>query len=92
MAVENGAVIRTNAEVTEILCDGGSAVGVRLADGLEYRAKTIVSNCTPYRTILELIPRQSHVSQLFPEDYVNHIRHVGTKYKMSIYNTNAIFL
>lgn len=50
-----GATIRTGAAISEIVVRNGAAVGVRLADGEEVRAKTIVSNADPKRTFLHLL-------------------------------------
>ena len=38
----HGATLRTDAEVAKVLVESGRAVGVRLADGEEIRAKTAV--------------------------------------------------
>ncbi|MHB2021389.1 MAG: phytoene desaturase family protein [Candidatus Xenobia bacterium] len=50
-----GVEVRTGAEVAEILLDGGAAVGVRLSDGQELRAATVVSTLDPKRTFLNLM-------------------------------------
>ena len=55
-AVEEGAEIRTDSEVDEILVRAGRAYGVRLADGTEIEAGTILSNADPRRTFLSLVP------------------------------------
>ncbi|HML31837.1 phytoene desaturase family protein [Sporomusa sphaeroides] len=55
---ENGAVIRTNSEVKEIIVENGKAVGVRTQDA-EYRAPIIVSNADGRRTLLDLLPAGS---------------------------------
>ncbi|WP_293394972.1 NAD(P)/FAD-dependent oxidoreductase [Nevskia sp.] len=55
-ARERGVEIRCNAEVAEILVEGGQARGVRLADGELIRAKTVVSNATPEMTFRKLLP------------------------------------
>jgi phytoene dehydrogenase-like protein len=52
-----GAEVRTAAEVTRIDVREGRAVGVVLADGTDYRARTIVSNADPKRTFLGLVGR-----------------------------------
>jgi phytoene dehydrogenase-like protein len=54
-AIEQGVVIRTETEVERILVDGSRATGVRLADGEELFAPTIVSNADPKRTFLKLV-------------------------------------
>lgn len=46
-----GGEIRTNCEVTEIVCDDTHAVGVRLADGDYIEADSFISNIHPQATI-----------------------------------------
>jgi phytoene dehydrogenase-like protein len=48
-------VIRTSAEVEQVMVEGGRAVGVRLVDGSIVRAKAVVSNADPKRTFLRLV-------------------------------------
>jgi phytoene dehydrogenase-like protein len=55
----HGAVIRTGAEVSQILIKDGQARGVVLASGEELYAPIIVSNAHPQRTFLQLIDAQS---------------------------------
>ena len=50
-----GGEIQYIARVTNILMEQGKAVGVRLADGKEYRAKRIVSNATRWDTFEKLL-------------------------------------
>ncbi len=54
-AREAGAEIRVGADVTRILVDDGTAVGVALADGSEVKADAVISNADPKRTFLHLI-------------------------------------
>lgn len=56
--VKFGGEIKYKARVTEILIEKGKAVGVKLADNQEYRAKKIVSNATRWDTFGKLIPSQ----------------------------------
>jgi prolycopene isomerase len=51
-----GGKIEYQARVTEILIENGKAVGVRLANRKEYRAKRIVSNATRWDTFEKLLP------------------------------------
>ncbi|MBE9170151.1 carotene isomerase [Pleurocapsales cyanobacterium LEGE 06147] len=51
-----GGEIKYKARVTQILLEKGKAVGVKLADGMEYRAKRIVSNATRWDTFEKLLP------------------------------------
>lgn len=53
-----GGEIRYKARVTNILIENGKAVGVKLADGAEYRAKKIVSNATRWDTFGKLLPSE----------------------------------
>jgi prolycopene isomerase len=50
-----GGEIQYKARATKILVEQGKAVGVKLANGEEYRAKRIVSNATRWDTFEKLI-------------------------------------
>ncbi len=50
-----GGEIRVRAEVSQILIEGGRAIGVRLADGTEIRARTVISNADPAITLGKLV-------------------------------------
>ncbi|MBD2579007.1 carotenoid isomerase [Oscillatoria sp. FACHB-1406] len=50
-----GSAIAYKARVTNIILEHGKAVGVKLADGREYRAKRIVSNATRWDTFEKLL-------------------------------------
>ena len=54
----HGGAIRYQARVTKVLLDNGQAVGVRLADGEEIRARRVVSNATRWDTFGGLIEEQ----------------------------------
>ena len=45
VAVKYGATIKTNAEVTEIICENGRAAGARTADGTTYVAPVCMYVC-----------------------------------------------
>lgn len=51
-----GVVVETDAEVAQVLVDGGRAVGVALADGREFRAGAIASNLNPKLLYRKLVP------------------------------------
>lgn len=51
-----GGKIRYKSRVTEIICERGRAVGVKLATGEVYRAKRIASNATRWDTFGKLVP------------------------------------
>ncbi len=55
VAREAGATIRTESRVASILVEKGQARGVSLANGEELRARAVVSNCDPRRTLFELV-------------------------------------
>jgi phytoene dehydrogenase-like protein len=52
-----GVIVDTSAAVERVLVDDGRAVGVRLADGRELHAKTVVSNVNPKLLYQQLVPR-----------------------------------
>ncbi len=52
-AEAHGAVIRTDTRVAKILVHNGKAEGVRLENGEELRATTVLSNADPKRTFLQ---------------------------------------
>ena len=52
-----GVVVDTDAEVAQVRVEGGRAVGVALADGREFRARTIVSNLNPKLLYTKLVER-----------------------------------
>jgi phytoene dehydrogenase-like protein len=64
VATARGAVIRTGAEVREILVRDGRATGAVLADGEEVRGRVVLSNADPVRTYLRLVPERE-----LPDDY-----------------------
>ncbi len=51
-----GGEVVTNAEVREIVIEKGKAVGVRLEDGRELRAPTVISNAGVLNTFEHLLP------------------------------------
>ncbi|XP_022136694.1 pyridine nucleotide-disulfide oxidoreductase domain-containing protein 2 isoform X2 [Momordica charantia] len=70
-AREAGAHIITNAEVSELMVqDSGRIEGVLLADGTYVKASTVLSNATPYKTFMELMP-----SDMLPDEFLRAIKH-----------------
>jgi phytoene dehydrogenase-like protein len=57
-----GGAIRVRAEVSRILVENGRAIGVRLADGTEIRARTVISNADPDVTLRRLVGEE-HLSR-----------------------------
>ena len=51
----HGGSICYRARATKVLLEGGRAVGVRLADGREFRARRVVSNATRWDTFGQLV-------------------------------------
>ena len=65
--VRNGGQIRAVHHVDKILVDKTRAVGVRLRDGREWKAKrAVVSNTDPYSTFIEMIG-EKHLPRAFAE-------------------------
>lgn len=72
-AVEGfGGTIQTEADVQSIVYEEGIARGVRLADGTELHAKTVVSALDPRRTFTQLMR---------PDDLPSDLRKSITDYK-----------
>ncbi|KAH1206465.1 Pyridine nucleotide-disulfide oxidoreductase domain-containing protein 2 [Glycine max] len=70
-AIEAGAHVVTNAEVSRLLIENTSTVcGVTLADGTEVHSSIVLSNATPYKTFMELVP-----NDILPDDFVRAIKH-----------------
>ncbi len=53
-----GVVVDTNAGVAQVLVEDGKAVGARLTDGREIRAKSVVSNINPKLLYQTLVARE----------------------------------
>lgn len=59
MVVKNGADIIEADEVQRIIIENGRAVGVRCADGREFRAKKfVISSVNPNQTFLDMVGRE----------------------------------
>ncbi|XP_042461201.1 pyridine nucleotide-disulfide oxidoreductase domain-containing protein 2-like [Zingiber officinale] len=72
-ACESGAHIVTNAEVAHVMLDEatGMATGVALLDGTKIHASAVLSNATPYKTFVELVP-----PNILPEDFLCAIKNI----------------
>lgn len=57
--VARGVRIDTDAEVAQVLMNGGRAVGVALVDGTELFAERVVSNVNPKLLYQRLVPRSA---------------------------------
>ncbi len=81
-ARRGGAVIRTGAEVTEIVVRDGRAQGIVLAGGEEVEARAVVSNADPHRTFLRLVNAR-HLDEEFRRE-VAAIRMAGVAMKINL--------
>ncbi|KAF6166655.1 hypothetical protein GIB67_005517 [Kingdonia uniflora] len=70
-ATEAGAHIVTDAEVAQLMInkDSGAVNGVLLADGTIVHSSVVLSNATPYRTFMELVPQNA-----LPKDFYQAIK------------------
>jgi phytoene dehydrogenase-like protein len=71
-----GSDIKVRAAVSKILVEGGRAVGVRLADGTEIRARAVISNADPAVTLGRLVDAE-HLST------IERLRLARTKWSVS---------
>lgn len=81
-AKARGALIRTEAEVSDIIVRDGRAVGVALADGEEIRARIVISNADPKRTFLSLVAKGDLPAEFRRE--VESIRCTGSAVKINL--------
>ena len=73
-ARENGAEIRTDAKVQQILLKDGRAAGVTLDNGKQITAKVVVSSLHPRTAFLDHVGRQN-----LPDDFVSDIERWKTR-------------
>jgi prolycopene isomerase len=64
-----GGDVKLNAKVKGVMAERGVAVGVRLEDGLEFRAPVVISNADIKATVNDLVGEEH-----FPGDYVRRIQ------------------
>ncbi|KAK9231060.1 hypothetical protein WN943_021291 [Citrus x changshan-huyou] len=70
-AREAGAHIVTRAEVSQLMInDSGRVNGVQLADGAQIHSSIVLSNATPYKTFMDLVP-----GNILPDDFILSIKH-----------------
>ncbi|MFO1467470.1 MAG: NAD(P)/FAD-dependent oxidoreductase [Steroidobacteraceae bacterium] len=77
-----GATVRVDSPVAGILVEQDRAVGVRLADGEELRARTIISNADPKTTSLDLLGAR-HLDTGFVRS-IRHLRNRGLAAKLHL--------
>ncbi|CAD6253490.1 unnamed protein product [Miscanthus lutarioriparius] len=70
--VEKGSEIRYKANVTNVILENGKAVGVRLSNGKEFFAKTVISNATRWDTFGKLLKEKElpEEEKNFQKNYV----------------------
>ncbi|XAR73866.1 hypothetical protein NMG60_11007980 [Bertholletia excelsa] len=69
-AKEAGAHILTGAEVSSLMIDSGAVTGVTLEDGTKVHSSVVLSNATPYKTFVELVPED-----VLPDDFLRAIKY-----------------
>ncbi|KAF5752978.1 pyridine nucleotide-disulfide oxidoreductase domain-containing protein 2 [Tripterygium wilfordii] len=70
-AKEAGAHIVTSSEVSELMvAESGAVNGVLLADGTRVHSSVVLSNATPYKTFMELVP-----SNVLPDDFIRELKY-----------------
>jgi phytoene dehydrogenase-like protein len=72
-ATAHGCEVRTNAEVAQILTEGGRVKGVALQSGEELFADTVVTGADAKTTFLKLVD-----TKLLPADFVEEVRNMKT--------------
>ena len=81
-AMAAGVEVRTGVEVIEIQVKNGRATGVLLSTGEEIKAKAVISNADPKRTLLKLTD-PIHLSPDFVQK-LQHFRGNGTVAKVNL--------
>lgn len=77
-----GGEIRTESEVARVMVKDGKAVGVALANGDEYRAKSVISNLDVRRTFLKIMDAND-----LPAEFLERVRNFkirGSSGKLNI--------
>ncbi|KAL7604067.1 uncharacterized protein LOC111909158 [Lactuca sativa] len=70
-AKEAGVTILTDAEVSKLMInDSHTVTGVILADGTQVQSSVVLSNATPYKTFMELVPEN-----ILPDDFTRAVKH-----------------
>lgn len=66
---KNGGIVRTNDAVNHIIMENGKAVGIVDEDGVEYRAKKIISSISPNATYGNLIDKKD-----LPKEAIEYLK------------------
>ena len=64
----NGGTILLKQQVEKIIIEDGSARGIKLSDGREFRARVIISNADAHKTMGDLVGTEH-----LPKKYLDHI-------------------
>jgi len=81
-AQSHGATIRTGQPIARVIVEGDKAVGVRLANGDEVRARIVISNADPKRTFLSLVDPE-HLDPEFRQS-IEKFRCSGSSIKINV--------
>jgi phytoene dehydrogenase-like protein len=88
-ARSHGVETRTSAPVAKILVERGRAVGVRLESGEEIRARVVLSNADPKRTLLGFVGEE-HLEPRFAADIENiRVGHASFRMNLALAGTPA---
>jgi phytoene dehydrogenase-like protein len=94
--LRNGGTVLDRCEVTRILTQNGTAVGVEVAGGQRFDARAVVSTLNPEQTFLQLVGEQGLPDELRDavqtwqwEDRTLFGLHLGIKGAVSFRNANA---
>ena len=87
-AREQGVEIRTGAEVSAIVLEGGAVRSIALAGGESLETGAVAASCDPRRTFLDLLPRDALSMGL--EHRVQAFRVRGTTAKMNLALSGAL--
>lgn len=63
---QHGSTILTNAEVDQVVIEGGKATGVKMKDGKVFSADVIISGTGIFNTYTKLLPEQIAQKHKFP--------------------------
>jgi phytoene dehydrogenase-like protein len=65
---ENGGTIMLDQKVAQIIIENGTARGIKLADGREFRARVIISNADARKTFVDLVGTEH-----LPKKYLDNV-------------------
>lgn len=77
LIAEHGGVCLTNAEVAEVIVENNAAIGVRMSDGTEIKAKKVISSAGVFTTYNKLLPQDVQNTYNFKSDLAKVNRSVA---------------